>query len=272
MYECAVCRLGILLYTWSYLTSIVYNVDRWACFRYLIGALQSPEEHLSIGSNWGGGISVFMVEYIFLPWSCKILQAKFSTPLNWASSILNLILISIVCSTVLTRGACLSAPGLWNKYNCTCNKHPHLHAETSLQRPSQEEQPREACMNAGPGPAESQSHWGLLSQGKKVGKRMLCKHPREMLFSGGPLLAWTLSFLWDHSLLTPFLSINLGLSQESSVLQVWVDFGSLLAGTFYSLQVDHSPSRTHLKVNSFNRQFSCFAERGCKPWKSRLPV
>lgn len=126
VYECAVCRLGILLYTWSYLTSIVYDVDRWACFRYLIGAPQSPEEYLPIGSNWGGGISVFMVEYIFLPWSCKILQAKFSTPLNWASSTLNLILISIVFSTVLTKGACLSAPGLWNKYCCTCNKHPHL--------------------------------------------------------------------------------------------------------------------------------------------------
>lgn len=132
----------------------------------------------------------------------------------------------------------------------------------------------EACMNEGPGPADSQSHWGLLSQGKKAGKRMLCEEMllMEMLFSGRPLLTWALSFLWDHSLLTPFLSIHLGLSQESSVLQVWVDFGSLLASTFYSPQVDLSPSRTHLKVNGFNRQFSCFAERGCKPWKSRLPV
>lgn len=56
------------------------------------------------------------------------------------------------------------------------------------------------------------------------------------------------------------------------MLQVWVAFGSLLAGTLYSPQVDLSPSRTQLKLNSFNRQFSCFAERGCKPWKSRLPV
>lgn len=44
LYECAVCRLGILLYTWSCFTSIVYDVDRCACFRYLVGAPQSPEE------------------------------------------------------------------------------------------------------------------------------------------------------------------------------------------------------------------------------------
>lgn len=41
-YECAVCKR--VLYTWSYFTSIVCNVDRWACFKYLIGAPQSPEE------------------------------------------------------------------------------------------------------------------------------------------------------------------------------------------------------------------------------------
>jgi hypothetical protein len=44
--------------------------------------------------------------------------------------------------------------------------------------------------------------------------------------------------------------------------------------SFYKPQVDPSPSSTSLKVNRplTNTHFSCFPERGCKPWRSRLPV
>lgn len=59
-----------------------------------------------------------------------------------------------------------------------------------------------------------------------------------------------------------------------SASQVGLNFGGLLSGggTFITLRWSLPSTNQSESQHSFNKQFSCFTERECKPWRNRLPV
>lgn len=59
-----------------------------------------------------------------------------------------------------------------------------------------------------------------------------------------------------------------------SASQVGLNFGGLLGGggTFITLRWSLPSTNQSESQQSFNKQFSCFTERECKPWRNRLPV